>query len=200
MFKGNKIYIVDKNGNKKRFFGFIPGLNIRFKGKNSVVELYEPLPKFSRCRIKMLDSSTFIMKSSKDKIHKLQVLMDSNQTCCIGSEFFTFGCEIIFSEQKDLNVTIGDNCMFARNILIRPTDGHFILDNETGEIKNFGENIEIGNHVWIAGNTAILKGVKIHDNCVIGHGSIVTKSTTEPNAVYAGNPAKLVKRNINWKK
>lgn len=200
MFKGNKIYIVDKNGNKKRFFGFIPGLNIRFKGKNSVVELYEPLPKFSGCRIKMLDSSTFIMKSSKDKIHKLHVLMDSNQICRIGSEFFTFGCEIVYSSEPNLSVNIGNDCLFAKDIIIRPSDGHKIYDKETNEIKNIGKSIDIGNHIWVAGNTAILKGVKIHDDCVIGLGSIVTKSTTEPNAVYAGNPAKLVKRNINWKK
>jgi acetyltransferase-like isoleucine patch superfamily enzyme len=88
--------------------------------------------------------------------------------------------------------------LFARNIIVRPDDGHIIYDKDTYEIKNKGKDICIGNHVWVTGNSAILKGVHIDDNCIIGHGSIVTKSSTEPNAVYAGVPAKLVRENINW--
>ena len=48
---GNKIYKITKCGVKKEVYGFIPGLSIRFKGKNSTVELYEPLPKFSKCKV-----------------------------------------------------------------------------------------------------------------------------------------------------
>ena len=198
MFNGNKIYKVDKSGNKRRILGFIPGLNIRFKGKNSTVTLHEPMPKFSKCRIKLENNSNFVIKSSHDMVKKLNIQMASDQTCEIGKEFFTFGCEIVFSTENNLTVKIGDNCVFARNILIRPSDGHSIFDKDSKELKNPGKSIEIGNHVWIAGNSAILKGVHILDNCVIGHGSVVTKNTTEPNSVYAGNPAKCVKSNINW--
>ncbi len=198
MFKGNKVYKVDKNGNKRGILGFIPGLNIRFKGKNSTITLYEPLPRFSKCRIKLENNSDVIIKSSHDKVKKLNIHMASNQKCEIGKEFFTYGCEIVFSTEDNLCVKIGDDCVFARNILIRPSDGHSIFDMDTKILKNPGKSIEIGNHVWIAGNTAILKGIHIQDNCVIGHGSVVTKSSTEPNSIYAGNPARLVKSKINW--
>ena len=198
MFRGNKIYKVDKYGNKKRILGFVPGLNIRFKGKNSTITLYEPVPKFSKCRIKVENNSNVIIKSSHDKVKKLNIHMASNQKCEIGKEFFTYGCEIVFSTEENLSVKIGDDCIFARNILIRPSDGHSVFDVCTKELKNPGRSIELGNHVWVAGNTAILKGVHIHDNCIIGHGSVVTKSTTEPYSIYAGNPARLVKTNIDW--
>lgn len=35
--------------------------------------------------------------------------------------------------------------------------------------------IKVGNNVWIGGNVAVLPGVTIGDNVVIGAGSIVNK-------------------------
>ena len=46
--------------------------------------------------------------------------------------------------------------------------------------------------VFIGVNSVILPGVKIGKNAIIGAGSIVTKDVP-PNAVVAGNPAKLIK-------
>lgn len=44
----------------------------------------------------------------------------------------------------------------------------------------------------------ILKGSQISNNTVVGAGTIVTKKYEEPNCILAGNPAKIVKRNIDW--
>lgn len=200
MFGNNVVYKIDKNGKKKRIFGIIPGLNIRFIGRNSTVTLCEPMPKFVHCKIKVKDNSNLFIGSSKGFIKNLTIIMESDQNCQIGNEFFTFGTEIVFSEQKDLSLKIGDNCMFAKNIIIRPSDGHAILDKDTKELCNLGQNIVIGNNVWIAGNSAILKGVHIEDYCIIGHGSVMTKKSTVPNSIYAGNPARLIKQNIEWVK
>lgn len=199
MFKGNRIYKVDKNGKKKRILNLIFGLNIHFKGKNSTVTLYEPLPKFSKCKIKLKDSSEVSIGYSHDKVKNLQVIMESNQKLNIGNEFFTYSCDIVYADEENLRVTIGDNCMFARGILIRPSDGHSVIDKDSGELLNAGKNITISNNVWVAGNVAILKGVNIQENCVIGHGSVMTMKQTEANSIYAGNPARLIKQNVEWK-
>ena len=55
--------------------------------------------------------------------------------------------------------------------------------------------VEIGENCWIGRNVSILKGVTIGDNSVIAANSVVTKSVPA-NCIAAGNPAKVVKTNI----
>lgn len=51
--------------------------------------------------------------------------------------------------------------------------------------------IKIGNNVWLGENVTICKGVTIGDNCIIGIGSVVTKSIP-PNSIAAGIPARVI--------
>lgn len=53
--------------------------------------------------------------------------------------------------------------------------------------------IYIGKRVFIGGHCLILKGVTIGDEAVIGGGSVITKSIPSKE-IWAGNPAKFVKR------
>lgn len=55
--------------------------------------------------------------------------------------------------------------------------------------------VEIGENCWIGRNVNIMKGVTIGDNSVIAANSVVTKSVPA-NCIAAGNPAKVVKTNI----
>jgi acetyltransferase-like isoleucine patch superfamily enzyme len=56
-----------------------------------------------------------------------------------------------------------------------------------------GKGINIGDNVWIGGNSCILDGVNIGDNCIIGAGSVVTKDIPA-NSIAAGNPAQVIKK------
>lgn len=95
-------------------------------------------------------------------------------------------------------IVIGNDCMFAYDIEVRTGDSHSITDSSTGKRLNKAQNVIIGNHVWVTAHCVILKGTEIADNCVIATGSIVTKSNPTTNCVIGGNPAKIIKRNINW--
>ncbi len=53
----------------------------------------------------------------------------------------------------------------------------------------------IGKNCFIGGESLILPGVTIGDNCVIGAGSVVTKDVP-PRSIVAGNPAKVLKTDI----
>ena len=72
-------------------------------------------------------------------------------------------------------------------------DPEFRIPGSRKACFEMDKDILIGENVWIGMNCIILKGVVIGDNTIIGAGSIVTKNL-EANCIYAGNPAKLVKK------
>lgn len=66
-------------------------------------------------------------------------------------------------------------------------------------IKNFSitnGDINIGNDVWIGGNTIILSGVNIGNGAVIGAGSVVSKDI-DPFSIWAGNPIKKIRNRFD---
>lgn len=54
----------------------------------------------------------------------------------------------------------------------------------------------IGQNCFLGGRCMILPGIEIGDNCVIGAGSVVTKSVP-PRSLVAGNPARVLRENID---
>ena len=105
----------------------------------------------------------------------------------------------IFAYQSNTPIKIGANCLFSRSICIRSGElPHAIYDKNTLENLDRSEGIFIGNHVWIGEHAFIMKKATIPDNCIVGAMSVVTKRFTEENAVIAGNPARVCKRNIMW--
>jgi len=101
--------------------------------------------------------------------------------------------------EPDSQIIVGDDCMFASEIDMWASDTHSITDMD-GKLLNYGGKIEIGNNVWIGKGVKIGKYAKISNNSVVGWGSVVSSKFDCPNVIIAGNPAKIVKQNINWNK
>lgn len=138
-----------------------------------------------------------------------------NRISCYGTEFHieqdnneirigkgtTFhgrnGYPVHIALDEGSKVIIGEDCMLSNGIQIRSSDSHSIVDRNRRRL-NPAEDIIIGMHCWISMGCIILKGSKIPNNTVIGAGAVVTKKYEEPNCILAGNPAKLVKRDIDW--
>ena len=95
------------------------------------------------------------------------------------------------------SITVGNDCMFAHGIRIRPTDSHCIVDLK-GNRLNTPENIEIGEHCWIGLDAVLLKGTHIPAHSVVAARAVCTKKYTEEHCIIAGNPGRIVKHDIDW--
>ena len=114
----------------------------------------------------------------------------------IGDNIIICGARL-FLQDSETSISIGNDCMISWGIDIWCTDVHTVTDLD-GNPTNFSDKIEIGNHVWIGKDVKIGKNTKISNDSIIGWASVVTKKFDESNVVLAGNPAKIVKRDVNW--
>lgn len=102
-----------------------------------------------------------------------------------------------FELDEGTTIEIGEDCMISNDVIFRTTDSHSIVD-EAGHRLNPGKNIHIGKHCWIGMRTVLMKGVELPDHVVVGAGTLCTKSFTQSGVVIAGQPARVVKKNITW--
>lgn len=146
-----------------------------FKGKNNTVHV--------KCRTH-LQNITFWCEGDNNKIE-------------IG-RMVTMGENVELAACEGKTIVIGDDCMFSHDIAFRTTDSHSIIDVH-GRRLNMAKDIVVGKHVWIGLESLILKGCTIPDNCIVGAKSLVSASLdVKANSIIAGNPAKVIKENINW--
>lgn len=206
MLNNNKIIVHKKNGKTCKVL-FVNGLKIKFKGKNSIVELWEPvhfIKKFGSKKSSIIIDGNNNHIQIKPTIHSIYSLkingIKNNNKVIIEENFYQTGtCKIEFTGQSNLVLKIGKNCMCAQNVQFLLGDYHKIIDNFTQEQTNIPkQGISLGNHVWIARDVKIMKDVSIANNSVVVSGSIVTKSFEQENILIGGIPAKILKENINW--
>ena len=87
-------------------------------------------------------------------------------------------------------VHIGNDCFIGHGVMF--INDMFSEGGPAGGDVSKWKSTHIGNHVNIGSNATILP-VSICDKVVIGAGSVVTKDIVE-SGVYAGNPAKLLRK------
>jgi acetyltransferase-like isoleucine patch superfamily enzyme len=92
-------------------------------------------------------------------------------------------------------LTIGDGCAISWGCQFLDEDFHALT--YAGKIEKTNE-IVIGARVWIGSNVSVLKGTVVPDGCVVASGAVLTSRFTEKNALIAGNPAKVIRRDISW--
>ena len=88
-------------------------------------------------------------------------------------------------------VTIGSRCLISQDVHIRDNDGHR-LDGAEGLAP-----VCIQDHVWIGYGVTILKGVTIGTGAVVAAGSVVIRDVPA-HAAVAGNPAHVLKTDVEW--
>ena len=129
---------------------------------------------------------------------KCSFWIEGNNCKIIIGEGTTFTQLVHFNAQEDYSEIIcGKDCMFSNTIIVRTSDSHAIIDTKSNERINPAKNVVIGNHVWIAPSTTIMKGVNIGSDTIIGSHTLVTKDIPS-NVLAVGMPAKIVKEGVTW--
>ena len=146
----------------------------------------------------------FIMKGGrgKNKIGKNFCIADN----CVFEAFeptgvFTVGdyCYLAYGvicsvKQK---ISIGNHVWIGEYTSLRDTTHTHSIHATLGSLPDKGSTIIIGNNVWIGRGCMILEGTEIRDNVIVGANSVV-KGKLEANSLYAGTPAKLIKKLVDW--
>lgn len=103
------------------------------------------------------------------------------------------GCRLgSFCRIWDFNtITVGDNLLASHGLTL--ISGTHVLDLERTPRPG---PITIGDNVWIGINVTIVGPATVGDNVIIGANSLVL-GNLECNGVYAGSPAKLI-RKLNY--
>ena len=120
---------------------------------------------------------------------------NNNQVLCEDGVRITGQTQLAATEGK--SITIGKDCLFSDEIIVRTGDSHSIIGPEGTRI-NHAESVNIGDHVWICHGVNILKGADIPSGCVIGTGAVVGRKHFSENCIIAGNPAMKVRDDIVW--
>ena len=102
--------------------------------------------------------------------------------------YINFGCVILDCAL----VTIGENTLIGPDVGIYAAN-HALDSEERIHGGCIGKEIHIGRNVWIGGGVRIVPGVTIHDNSVIGTGSVVTHDIPE-GVVAVGNPCRVLRK------
>ncbi len=128
---------------------------------------------------------------------------------CAGDNFYIlqpFFCDLGY------NIFIGDNFFanhnlvildtdkvtFGNNVFIGPNCGFYAAEHPIDAARRnagifLSRPISVGDDVWFGGQVAVIPGVNIGSNVVIGAGSVVTRDIPS-DVVAAGNPCRVLRK------
>lgn len=124
-------------------------------------------------------------------------IIGDHATVTIGAKT-TFNKRCAFRVGGSRTIQIGQECLLA-NVKFSTMDDVPVYDQISLKRVNPPADIVVHDRVWIAEHVQVHAGAQIGHDSVIGAWSMVG-AEIPAHVVAAGNPAKVVKDNIIWKK
>ena len=210
----------DRHGNVVK--GVWAGIKIPFCCYNVHIEIGEGAV-LSNCTLNVR-SNVHISIGNNTTIHGNTIFLSVNSDLVLGSDVricsggvihinegahvtigkgSTFGRNFGIYAVACSSIFIGDDCMFSVDVKLLSGDGHSVFDINSKEninsvidkLKN--TELRIGDHVWIGINSTIIGNTKIGNGSIVGAASLV-KGYFPNNCILAGNPARIIRKNIAW--
>lgn len=171
--------------------------NVQFQRFQTTGVPYVSIARGGNCLIK----SNFRMNNGNlgnpiGRPQRCILFVDRGASLSIGENVGISSTAIVAHQQ----ITIGNNVKIGGGVCIYDTDFHSLdpksrqnVSDDKAQKRN--KPVSIGDNVFIGAHSTILKGVSIGDNSIIGACSVVTRSIPE-NEIWAGNPAKFIKKQM----
>lgn len=178
---------------------------IEFGHASEEDQAYEKLLDERRCRSKSLcfqyNQTDPMNEEQRGKLIR-ELLGGAGKTPWLETPIhFAYGCNTTVGDHfysnfnltivDDVSVTIGNCVMCAPNVTISTT-GHPVHPYYRTRGAHFSLPIVIEDNVWIGANVAIMPGVTIGKNSVIGAGSVVTHDIPA-DVVAFGTPCRVIR-------
>lgn len=162
-------------------------------GKNNKLIIHEGV-NLRHCIFSFFGSNNTI-EVEKDASIKGYFITQEGSRIQIG-ERSKFNDTCRFQADEATLISIGNDCLLA-SVKIRSSDAHSIFELDGNERINPAKDVYIKDHVWLADEVMVLKGVTIGSGSVIAARSTVTKSLPE-HSLCAGTPARVIKDSVRW--
>lgn len=168
---------------------------IQIQGEKNFIEVKSGAV-LKKCKLFVIGNNNKIVIDFNALLDGTTIHVEDNDCIVEIGESTYVGPSHLACTEDGSRIAIGKECMVSSNVQIRTGDSHSIV-NSSGIRINQAKNVIIGEHCWIAEGAKIMKGVQLQNNTIVASGAIVTKSF-EPNLLLGGNPAKVLKENVNW--
>jgi acetyltransferase-like isoleucine patch superfamily enzyme len=174
----------------KKIFKYQIGNNVKI-GKKVIIN----------CKKVTLQDNVFISYNNSISCNELFIGKNASilrGNVIVGKSDFKMGSNstIIYDHYFDVwnSITIGNNTWIAGKGSQVWTHGS--IHTKRG-IKDLG--VYIGDNNYVGSGVLFAPGSRIGNNNLIGLGSVVTKAFASENTIISGNPATVIRENIDWR-
>lgn len=192
-----KLFPVQGKNNIVSIKGSVIGLKKSIIGNNNVVEVKDSTLRNTKIWIRGNGNHLVIEEGCNIGKDCSFCLEGSNNRIIIGKKTtMTLRCHFN-AQETGTTISVGEDCMFSNTIIVRTSDSHPIYSTIDNRRINPAKDVIIGDHVWIAPSTVIMKGAELGSGCVVGSHSMVNMHIPL-NCLVVGKPGRVVKENIHW--
>jgi acetyltransferase-like isoleucine patch superfamily enzyme len=188
---------IGHRGNRLQGTPFLSHCNISVTGKNNIIIL-GTMSRLTRCNIHIDGNNNRVFIGDNCILHLGDFWIEDDGNCISVGNGTSISGSTHLAATEGTKILIGRDCMFSGEIAVRSGDSHSIIESGSHIRINHASDVTLGDHVWIGSRVILLKGSSVPDNSVVATGAIVTKKHDGAHVILAGNPAKVVRENIDW--
>ncbi len=145
------------------------------------------------CTLRMRSGARLTVHGNAEIFRGTTVLIGDNAHLEIADKsYINFNSTVTCFE----HISVGSGCAISWNTNIFDGNAHELVVDGTPRPRT--KPVVIGDEVWIGAGATIMSGVTIGDGAVVAASSVVTADV--PSAtVAAGNPARVVRKDVTWR-